>query len=248
MRLSVIVPVKNEGRLLKKFLLEIASFAGRNAEVLIVLDSSDDPSYPTCIQLANSHNNINVLIGDGDGGPAEAIKLGFSAAKGAICIVCMADGCDDYGQIPQLATLVERGTVVACASRYMPSGQQVGGPRLKRALSRFAGKSFHLITGVGTHDATNSFKAYDTQFVRNCEIHSQKGFEIGLELVAKARRLHLPVAEIPTTWIDQTPGKSNFALFAWLPEYIRWYLFGVGLEIVRPEAHHLLSKLRSSRP
>ena len=39
---------------------------------------------------------------------------------------------------------------------------------------------------VGTWDPTNSFKAYDRHFVKEVGIDSDKGFEVGLELVAKA--------------------------------------------------------------
>ena len=45
-----------------------------------------------------------------------------------VVVVTMADGCDDPQQIDQLARLVERGVVVAAASRYSKGGQQVGGP------------------------------------------------------------------------------------------------------------------------
>ena len=75
----------------------------------------------------------------------------------------MADGCDDPRQIDDLARLVERGVVVAAASRYMPGGQQVGGPLLKGAAvhGRPAARC-GLFARVGTRDATNSFKAYST--------------------------------------------------------------------------------------
>jgi hypothetical protein len=75
---------------------------------------------------------------------------------------------------------------------------------------------------VGAKDATNSFKAYSTDFVREVGIESRGGFEIGLELTAKARRMCLAVAEVPTIWLDRTAGKSNFQLRKWIPEYLRW--------------------------
>jgi hypothetical protein len=81
---------------------------------------------------------------------------------------------------------------------------------------------------VGTRDATNSFKAYSTAFVRAVGIDSRDGFEIGLELTAKARRLRLPIAEIPTIWLDRQEGISNFQVAAWLPKYLRWYRFAFG--------------------
>jgi hypothetical protein len=59
-------------------------------------------------------------------------------------------------------------------------------------------------------------------------IHSRSGFEIGLELTAKARRLRRPVAEVPTIWLDRTIGDSSFDLANWIPRYLRWYRFAFG--------------------
>ena len=154
----------------------------------------------------------------------------------------MADGCDDPMQIDQLARLVERGVVVAAASRYARSGQQVGGPLLKASMSRLAGLSLFYLARVGTRDATNSFKAYSTDFVKAVGIESDRGFEIGIELVAKARRYRLPVAEIPTIWLDRAFGVSNFKLAAWLSRYLYWYRFAFGPKMTLvtplPAIHH----------
>ena len=105
-------------------------------------------------------------------GPANAIRFGIDAAAAPVAVVTMADGCDDPRQIDDLARLVERGVVVAAASRYMPGGQQVGGPRLKGLLSELAGRSLQLLAHIGTRDATNYFKAYSTEFVREVGIDS----------------------------------------------------------------------------
>ena len=161
-------------------------------------------------------------------GPANAIRFGIDAAQ-------RAGGRGHHGrrlrrrrQIDELARLVERGVAVAAASRYMPGGQQVGGPVLKGTLSRLAGRSLRTFAHVGTRDATNSFKAYSTAFVRQVGIDSRDGFEIGIELTAKAKRLRLPVAEIPTIWLDRQAGVSNFKIAKWVPSYLRWYRFAFG--------------------
>ena len=67
-----------------------------------------------------------------------------------------------------------------------------------------------MFGNVGTRDATNSYKAYRRDFVQTVGIDSDAGFELGIELVAKARRLRLPVAELPTIWLDRAHGQSNF--------------------------------------
>ena len=99
---------------------------------------------------------------------------------------------------------------------------------MKRILSRLAGLSLYWIGRVGTHDATNSFKAYSRDFVRKVGVESDTGFELGLEMVAKARRYRQPVAELPTIWLDRTVGASNFQVWSWLPRYLRWYRYAFG--------------------
>ena len=59
-------------------------------------------------------------------------------------------------------------------------------------------------------------------------IESTGGFELGIELTVKAHLLGLRVDEVPTTWRDRTAGTSRFRLWAWLPQYLRWYWLGLG--------------------
>jgi len=113
----------------------------------------------------------------------------------------------------------------------MRGGQQIGGPVVKRTMSRLAGKSLFWFGRVGTHDATNSFKAYDRSFIQKVGIESESGFEVGLELVAKARRAKEPVAEIPTIWLDRSFGVSNFKLMKWIPRYLHWYFYAFGVDL-----------------
>jgi hypothetical protein len=106
---------------------------------------------------------------------------------------------------------------------------------VKRTLSRLAGLSLWYLARVGTHDATNSFKAYSTDFVRAVGIESRRGFEMGIELVSKARRARLGVAEVPTLWRDRTEGESRFRMVEWIPHYVRWYLFAFGRQLTPAE-------------
>jgi dolichol-phosphate mannosyltransferase len=226
--ISLIIPAFEEGEGVVVGLTSLSQEIQQPNEILVVVDSPSDSTIGPVKKLSREHPSIRLVVNTYGAGPANAIRYGIDQAIANVVVVTMADGCDDPRQVEELAHLVKRGVVIASASRYMPGGQQVGGPRLKRLLSRIAGKSFALLTGVGTRDATNSFKAYDKNFINKVGIHSRHGFEIGLELTAKARRLGLSVAEIPTTWIDRTFGKSNFRLAKWLPRYLGWYLFGLG--------------------
>ncbi len=243
-RVSVVIPAYNEGENIRSHLVRLLESVQLDCEVVVVVDFAEDSTVPVVRQLAEVEGRVRVVVSSYGRGPANAIRFGIDAARAPTVVVTMADGCDDPRQIDDLVRLVERGVVVAAASRYMPGGQQVGGPLLKSALSRGAGRSLHLLARVGTRDATNSFKAYDREFVRQVGIHSRDGFEIGLELTAKARRLGRPVAEIPTIWLDRTAGKSNFKLAKWIPHYLRWYRFAfrprVDIDTLRAQAQALV--------
>lgn len=191
----------------------------------------DTPADPTLTAVRNCEAGglaVCCLVSGYPGGPAGAIRWGIEKARAPVIVVTMADGSDDPRQIDELAGLVENGAVVAAASRYAPGGRQLGAPLVKRSLSRLAGITLQLLARPGTCDPTNAFKAYSADFARAAGIESRRGFTIGIELTAKARRMRLPVAELPTTWRERDSGRSRFRLIRWLPGYLRWYLFCFG--------------------
>ena len=227
-RVTVVIPAYNEDEQIIHVLDRLFESVRLPCEVLVVVDSPADTTIPVVEEYAQKEPRLRCLVNSYGRGPANAIRFGIDAAAAPVAVVTMADGCDDARQIDELARLVERGVAVAAASRYMAGGQQVGGPVLKGTLSRMAGRSLRVLAHVGTRDATNSFKAYATDFVREVGIDSRDGFEIGIELTAKAKRLGRPVAEIPTIWLDRQAGVSNFKVAKWIPSYLRWYRFAFG--------------------
>lgn len=224
---SIVVPAYNEGPNIVGCLDGILACVTSPCEVLVVYDSPDDTTAPLAQSYAASEPRVVPTLNTYGRGPANAIRFGMDAARAPVIVVTMADGSDEAHLIDQMVDLVARGAVVVAASRYMRGGRQVGGARMKRTLSRAAGVSLWWLGRVGTHDATSAFKAYSTAFVRSVGVESAAGFEIALELVSKAKRMGLPVAEIPTTWRDRTQGTSNFKVTRWLPKYLRWYLLAL---------------------
>lgn len=226
---SVVIPVHNEGESLVGYLDEVIEAMDEPLEVLVVHDTPDDSTVPVVHRY--DPNIVKATLNTYGRGPANAIRYGMDAAAGDVVVVTMADGSDVASQISEMASLVRSGNSIVAASRYMKGGQQIGGPRMKGLMSRAAGVSLFYLARVGTHDATNSFKAYDPDFIRSVGVESTAGFELALELVSKARRTRAPVSEIPTTWTDRDEGESNFDLVRWLPKYLHWYFNAFGRPI-----------------
>ncbi len=226
---SIVIPARDEAGAITSVLERIADAVTLSFECVVVVDDESDPTHPVVAGLHATDPRFRIVVNDLGPGPANAIRYGVSASAAPVVVVTMADGSDDPRAIDDLVRLIDRGVVIASASRYMAGGQQVGAPFLKSLLSRVAGLTLCWFARVGTHDATNSFKAYDRQFLDEVGIDSEHGFEMGIELVAKARRARLPVAEIPTIWIERSFGSSNFQVRRWLMRYLRWYLVAFGL-------------------
>jgi dolichol-phosphate mannosyltransferase len=240
---TVVIPAYNEGSGIIPVLERIVEAVESDVEVLVVVDFPEDSTVLPVQELSTRDARLRVVVNTYGRGPASAIRYGVDQATKPVVVVTMADGSDDPRQIDALARLVERGVVVAAASRYSPGGQQVGGPMFKGLLSRGAGRTLGTFGRVGTRDATNSFKAYSTEFIREVGIHSRSGFEIGLELTAKARRLRRPVAELPTIWLDREFGESNFKLRAWVPKYLRWYRLAFGPPLTLEQLHRQAARI-----
>ncbi len=222
------MPARNEAALIGAVLDRLLAEVSSPCEVLVVVDRPDDATVGVVERQPGRWPGVSCLVNGRGTGPAQAIRAGVAAARAPVLVVTMADGSDDAGQIEALAGLVEGGAAVAAASRYTAGGRQLGGQWPKCLLSRLAGRSLQLLARPGTCDATNSFKAYSAALVDSVGIDSRHGFEVGIELTAKARRLRLPVAELPTTWRGRPAGRSGFRLVRWLPHYLRWYAFCFG--------------------
>jgi len=225
---SFVIPVRNEAENIRPMLEALGGAVHGPAEVLIVYDEESDPTLPVVRSLVPPPSTEYRVVRNTLGrGPANALKAGFAAARGDALVVMMADQSDDLRAIgPMMARFTEGYDLVA-GSRYMPGGAQIGGPWLKGKLSRIAGRSLKLF-GLPTCDPTNSFKLYRTARLQQLVLESSGGFEINLEIVAKACRAGWRITEVPSRWEDRVAGRSKFKLWRWLPRYLRWYGRAVG--------------------
>lgn len=225
--LTVVIPVYREGEAARAVIEAAAQRVGPDDEVLVVHDEPDDPTVAVVDDIRRTRPQVRALENRLGRGPALALRAGFQAARGRAVVVTMADASDDPDDIPRMLEAVRRGWDVVCGSRYMAGGRQLGGPRVKGFLSRFAGRSLHVLIGLPTADATSAFKMYRKEVLDRLTIESRHGFEISLEITVKAYLAGYRITEIPTVWRDRVEGASKFRLVRWLPRYLRWYWHAV---------------------
>src|SRR5437588_6497333 len=108
-RVSVVLPVYNEGEGVISVLDRLFESVRLPSEVLVVVDSADDTTVPVAEEYAQKESRLRCLVNTYGGGPANAIRYGIDAATAPVVVVTMADGCDDARQIDELVRRVDRG-------------------------------------------------------------------------------------------------------------------------------------------
>jgi glycosyltransferase involved in cell wall biosynthesis len=221
--LAIVLPVYNEGEAVEPVLRALAAAVETTHEIVVVYDFDEDTTVPVVARLSGEIPGLRGLRNDIGRGVLNAMKAGIAGTDAPYVLISMADGSDEPHLVDSMVALARDGADVVAASRYMRGGRQLGGPPLKRLMSRTAGLTLHWFAGVPTHDPTNNFKLYSQRFLDAVTIESSAGFELALELTVKATLEGRRVAEVPTTWRDRTAGQSNFRIRRWLPHYLHWY-------------------------
>jgi len=227
--LQIIIPVYNEAENIGNTLSLIAGKVHTPYTIFIIYDMDTDNTLPVVRKYIDEHSCVNIrLIKNMFGsGVLNAIKTGFDSCSHGVALVVMADTSDDIDIVDAMFDKINEGFDLVCGSRYMKGGQQVGGPLIKKLMTRTAGVSLHLLTGIPTHDASNSFKMYRVSLLKEIQIESTGGFELGMEILVKAFTRGRHITELPATWRDRITGKSRFEIRKWTPHYLQWYFYAL---------------------
>jgi len=220
--LHLVVPVYNEAENFPRFYESVRVHVTTPHDITVVYDRDDDTTVPVARELGRTDPSL-ILLRNRSPGVLGALKTGLAAAPGGAVVVTMADGSDDHRCIDRMYAMYREGFDLVSASRYMPGGEQRGGPVVKGLLSRGAGWTLYRFAGIPTRDPTNNFKLYSKALLDRVTIESKGGFEVALELTVKAHAMGMRVAEVPSVWSDRTSGSSNFRLLQWLPHYLKWF-------------------------
>jgi len=154
-RLSVILPVHNEGESLAVLwpeLQEVLDGIDAPAEVLFVDDGSTDDSVAVVQGLARRDPRIRLLRLAANYGLTTAFHAGFRAARGQIVVTMDADLQSDPRDIPMLLQHLE-GYDAATGWR-----QDRRDPWSKRASSRVANAIRNLVSGDRVRDSACSLR------------------------------------------------------------------------------------------
>ena|SRR5690349_20645808 len=157
--LSVVVPVRNEGRNIELLVAEISTaLSGRRFEAIFVNDGSIDDTAAELKRLQGFYPWLRQLLHARSCGQSAALRTGMLAARAPIIATLDGDGQNDPRFLPKLVDALVRGRPRV----GLVAGQRVGrkASDFKRLQSRVANAVREAILRDGTRDSGCGLKAF----------------------------------------------------------------------------------------
>ena len=224
--LDIIIPIYNEGDKVLKLLSTFQDIVKTRIRVLLCYDHEDDNVFHYKDDLSKLNFNV-VFVKNPSSGPCAAIKEGLFYGESECAIVYPADDFLNVKIIDKMYFAFKEKNDIVVASRFIKGGSMKGCPLIKSILVRVASTTLFILSSIPVKDASNGFRLFSRRLLNLVDIESKVGFAYSLELLAKCNRLKLKIHEIPAQWEERSEGSSRFKIFKWLPEYLKWYFYGL---------------------
>tara|TARA_B100000686_G_C16732013_1_gene941246 strand:- start:528 stop:1265 length:738 start_codon:yes stop_codon:yes gene_type:complete len=224
--LEIVIPIYNEGDKVVKLLDQFQLILKTKFRVLLCYDLDDDDIFKYENEI-KKYNFEVIFVKNSFSGPLEAIKKGLYYGNSDCVVVYPADDFLNIKIIDQMYTSYTQNNDIVVASRFIKGGSMKGCPIIKSILVRAASATLYLLSSIPVRDASNGFRLFSRRLLNTVNIESKVGFAYSIELLAKCNRLKFKIYEIPAQWEERIEGISRFKILKWLPEYLKWYFYGL---------------------
>jgi dolichyl-phosphate beta-glucosyltransferase len=194
--LSLILPCFNEAErlpaTLATYLAQLPTTPGA-VEVLVVDDGSTDATAEVAQAVAAADARVRVLNSCPNHGKGFAVRAGMLAGSGELLVFTDADGAYGPCDLQRIIQALESAPV-AIGTR----GADTAAPLARRVASRAFNFALHLLPDLPFTDTQCGLKGFRRQAAHQLFGRARvNGFAFDVELLLLARRLGLPVAEVP---------------------------------------------------
>lgn len=226
---SVILPTYNEREnlpiifyLIDKYLSE----ASLKYEVVIVDDSSPDGTLAVAqaIQKSFGEEKVTIVSRKGKLGLGTAYSAGLKVAKGDRIILMDADLSHHPKVISEMAKKMDDdGVDIVTGTRYIRGAGVYGWDSFRKLTSRTANFLADFLLNPQVSDLTGSFRLYRRQALEDIlPMITCTGYAFQMEIVVRARKESMRIAEVPIVFVDRIYGESKLG-----PKEIILYLQGL---------------------
>lgn len=198
---SLVIPVRNEGRNIAWVLEQIAD----DVDEIILVDGESTDS--TLITARTYRPDIRVVQQEGPG-KGSALRTGFLAAESDLIVMMDADGSMAPQEIRHYIHFLSNGYDFVKGSRFVGGGGSLDITPFRRLGNRFLLLVFNSVYDADLTDLCYGFCAFNRRYLELLEL-SATGFEIEAEMTVRAMQAGLRIAEVPSLELPRRYGKSN---------------------------------------
>jgi len=226
MKLSVIIPVRNEEDVIQETVQDIcAELKNGNvdSEIIIVNDNSTDATAEKIALLSAKYSNIRIIKRHPPSGFGWTVRDGIAFATGDAIAIVMGDGSDDPRDIVKYYRKLQEGYDCVFGSRFIKGTVVKDYPFIKLIFNRIGNYFIKMLFRMPYNDVTNAFKLYRKEVIESVKPLVSNYFNITVEIPLKAIIRGFSYAIVPINWYGRTSGVSKYNL----KELQRKYLFSI---------------------
>lgn len=214
MSLSIIVPVYNESKNLKKTFNNLIKIKKKikKLNLIIIDDFSTDNTFDLAKRFSKKNSFIKVFKNKKKG-LGSAIEEGFKKSKFKYVAIFMADSSDSVIDLIRYYKIISSNKYDAVlGSRFIKNSTTKDYPLFKFILNRIFNNLVKLIFLSDYNDFTNAFKIYKKNVLKNIMPIVSENFNVFLEIPLKIISRQYTYKIIPINWQNRKVGKSNFKI------------------------------------
>ena len=230
--LEIVIPIFNEGEKIINLVKKINNELKIEYRILFCYDDEKDDIFSYKSELLSLGIDIN-FIKNPSKGPLSAIKEGIKKGNSNCVIIYPADDFLNFNILQPMYEKFLEGNDIVVASRFKKGGSMKNCPIIKSILVRTASYTLYFLSSIPVRDASNGFRLFSKKLLNEIKIESVVGFAYSLELLVKGHRLNFKISEIAAQWEERSEGERRFKVFRWLPQYLKWYLYGLATTWLR---------------
>ena len=216
MKLSIVIPVRNEEEVISGTVVDISEELNRQTidhEIIVVNDNSTDQTEKVLKDLVAQVPFFRYMNNSPPGGFGRAVRFGLDFYTGDCVAVYMGDGCDSPSDLVAFyRKMVEGGYDAVFGSRFIAGSKTADYPYLKYFINRMANQFIRLLFGLRYNDITNAFKLYRRETIDGLKPFLSPQFNLTVELSLKTIVRGYSYTWIPNSWTNRRGGVSKLRI------------------------------------
>lgn len=203
--LSIIIPIFNEEKTIKKLLEKVLSVklpSQVEKEIIIIDDGSTDKTPQILSNLKSTQLKIKVLRHSKNQGKGAAVKTGIEHSTGDLIIIQDGDlEYDPHFYLDLLKPIMEDKASVVYGTRLLNYPLSLWGKNKTVLPSHLIANRFltfltKLLYGGNVTDMETGYKLFHREVLKQIVINSNR-FDFEAEITAKILRKRIPIIEVP---------------------------------------------------